>query len=278
MGRPMARVLAVTSVCLFVGATESGQAPQTEVTDVRDQIRALESSIKQSSVTHLYSAEERQIKLDLLARARHEADQSNFEGALELVERVGAMLYPVESGDGVQLTGQKRLEWLESVSEVMAALLPPAYGITEEKGGGMAKLDRIAQRYDAGLRAWEAGEIDLAEEVIIGAYRDLQVEVADLRSGDLLTIDLPSNNTREAWLEAERRYLDWRFTADWMEQSAASMGADPEAIATGSRLAREIYDEAAAHATREEWAAAVDALDRAYAVMEEYWRLAGVDI
>jgi tetratricopeptide (TPR) repeat protein len=188
------------------------------------------------------------------------------------------MLYPVGSGDGTALQGKKRLEWLESVSEVTAALLPPAYGIAEEKGGGTTRLDQIAQRHEAGLRAWEAGDIDLAEEVITAAYRDLQTEVAALRSGDLLTIDLPSNDTREAWLEAERRYLDWRFTADWMEQSAAAMGADPEAIATGSRLAQEIYDQAAAHAARGEWAAAVEALDRAYAVMEEYWRLAGIDI
>ena len=257
MRRPMARLLFLSGVWLLVGVIGAGQAADTEATDLRDQIRAMEGSVKQSSVTHLYTAEQRQTKLDLLAQARREADRGNFNGALERVEQVGQMLYPVGSGDGTALEGKKLREWLESVSEVTAALLPPAYGIVEEKGGGTTKLDRIAQRHEAGVRAWEAGDIDLAEEVIVGAYRDLQTEVAALRSGDLLTIELPSNDTREAWLEAERRYLDWRFTADWMEQSAAALGADPEAIATGSRLAQDIHDEAAAHAARGEWAAEV---------------------
>ena len=113
---------------------------------------------------------------------------------------------------------------------------------------------------------------------MVAAYNILQAEVANLRSGDFLTIKLDDSTDREAWEEAERRYLDWRFTADWMEQSALSLGADPQLIATGSELAESLYEEAKAHAAEKQWAAAVDSIDRAYAVMEEHWRAAGIDI
>ena len=274
-----APIITALSLALFTSvpaAAEKAARPGTE--EVRDQIRMLENSVTRSSVTHRYSEEERQAKLDLLTRAQAQADQGNINTAMDLVERAGRMLYPMEMTSTAVLDGGKRREWLEQINRVTEAVLPAAYGIAGEKGQGTAALDSIAQQRDEGLAARDAGDVDRAETLIITAYNRLQSEVATLRSGDRLTIELPSSDTREAWEEARRRFQDWRFTADWMEQSAATMGTDPEAIAAGSRIADGIYQEAESHAEQQQWAEAVKAIDRAYAVMEEHWRLAGVDI
>jgi hypothetical protein len=278
MTNPALAFLAPSALLLMTGTPMAEEPTRPSPEEVRDQIRMLESSVTESSVTRLYSAEQREAKLDLLARAEAEADQGDVDAALALVEQAGRMLYPMQMEGANALDGDKRREWLARVSAVIETILPPAYGIAEEKGRGTANLDRVARQRELGLSAWQAGDIERAEALIITAYNRLQSEVAALRSGDLLTIELPLNDTREAWEEAERRYLDWRFTADWMEQSAEAMDADPAAIATGSRLADDIYKEAAAHAQQQRWAAAVKAIDRAYAVMEEHWRLAGIDI
>ena len=278
MTNPALAFLVPSALLLMTGTPMAEEPTRPSPEEVRDQIRMLESSVTESSVTHLYSAEQREAKLDLLARAEAEADQGDVDAALALVEQAGRMLYPMQMEGANALDGDKRREWLARVSAVIETILPPAYGIAEEKGRGTANLDRVARQRELGLSAWQAGDIERAEALIITAYNRLQSEVAALRSGDLLTIELPLNDTREAWEEAERRYLDWRFTADWMEQSAEAMDADPAAIATGSRLADDIYKEAAAHAQQQRWAAAVKAIDRAYAVMEEHWRLAGIDI
>lgn len=258
------------------GAATDAARPTPE--NVREQIRMLENSITESSVTGRYSEEERQAKLELLARAKAQADEGNVNTAMDLVEEAGRMLYPMEMSSTVALEGDKRLEWLEQMHGVMEAVLPAAYGIAEEKGRSTARLDHVEAQRQAGLAAWQSGDLDRAETLTVSAYNTLQAEVAAMRAGDRLTIELPSNDSREAWEEAERRYKDWRFTADWMEQSAEEMGADPALIAEGSRLADEIYGEAAGYAQEQHWARAVEAIDRAYRVMEEHWRLAGIDI
>jgi hypothetical protein len=278
MAHPVA-FITVFSVVLAVSPPSAATEPADPTPqDVREHIRMLESSITESSVTHRYSEAERQAKLELLVRAQAEADQGNLDGAMDLVEQAGRMLYPMEMASDAALEGDKRREWLEQINRVTEAVLPAAYAIAEEKGRDTSSLDQVRKQQQDALTALEAGDMDRAETLFITAYNRLQSEVATLRSGDLLTIELPSNDTREAWAEAERRYLDWRFTADWMEQSAAALGADPEAIATGSRLADGIYQEAKALAEQEQWAKAIESIDRAYAVMEEHWRMAGIDI
>jgi hypothetical protein len=270
--------LATLSVLLFATRSASAAEPADPVQqDVHEQIHIMERSVTESSVTDLYSDEQRDAKLDLLDRARARADQGDIDGAMELVDRAGRMLYPMQSS-GAAPEGEKRVEWLEKVEKVMGAILPAAYEIAMEKGAGTAKLDEVARQYEQGRAARADGDIDRAETLLIDAYNILQLEVASLRSGDRLSVTLPESGTREAWEEAEQSYLDWRFTADWMEQSAAALGADPDLIATGSRLAEKFYQEAKAHAAGQRWDKAVVAVDRAYAVMEEYWRAAGIDI
>ena len=270
--------LVTQSVLLFAtGTALAAERDDPVQQDVHEQIHIMERSVTESSVTDLYSDEQRDAKLDLLDRARARADQGDIAGAMELVEQAGRMLYPMQSS-GAASEGEKRVEWLGRVEKVTAAILPEAFKIASEKGAGTAKLDEVARQYEAGRAARAAGDIDRAEALLIKAYNVLQLEVAGLRSGDRLSVTLPESGTREAWEEAEQSYLDWRFTADWMEQSAAGLGADPDLIATGSRLAEKFYQEAKAYAAGQQWGKAVDAIDRAYAVMEEYWRAAGIDI
>lgn len=269
---------ATLSALLFV----TGPALAAEPTDprqdaVHDQIRIMERSVTESSVTDIYSEEQREKKLEVLDRARARAAQGDIDGAMALIEQAGRMLYPVQSR-GALPEGQKRAEWLDRVDKVTGAMLPEAYKIASEKGAGTAKLDEVARHHEEGRAARIAGDIDRAETLLIKAYNILQLEIAGLRSGDRLSIALPDNDTREAWVEAEQSYLDWQFTAEWMEQSATALGVDPDLIATGSQLAEKYYQEAKAYAAGQRWSKAVDAIDRAYAVMEEYWRAAGLDI
>ena len=219
----------------------------------------------------------RMMERSVLDKARARVAQGDIDGAMALIEQAGRMLYPVQSR-GALPEGQKRTEWLDRVDQVTGAMLPEAYKIASEKGAGTAKLDEVARHHEEGRAARIAGDIDRAETLLIKAYNILQLEIADLRSGDRLSIALPDSDTREAWVEAEQSYLDWQFTAEWMEQSATALGADPDLIATGSQLAEKYYQEAKAHAAGQRWSRAVDAIDRAYAVMEEHWRAAGLDI
>ena len=145
--------LATLPVMLFAtGSALAVEAADPVHRDVHEQIHMMERSVTGSSVTDLYSDEQRDAKLDLLDRARARADQGDIDGAMELVEQAGRMLYPVQS-KGVTLEGEKRVAWLERVEKVTAAILPRAYEIASEKGAGTVKLDEVARQYEAGRAA-----------------------------------------------------------------------------------------------------------------------------
>jgi hypothetical protein len=63
-----------------------------------------------------------------------------------------------------------------------------------------------------------------------------------------------------------------------MEAIAPTLQADANAIAIGRSEADAIYREAVTLAESGQWQAAVQTIDRAYLVMEDRWREAGIDI
>ena len=278
MTKPVPAITALSVFLLAAGLATAEPLPPPTPEEVRQQIRTMEEEATTESSNSLQATIHRDAKLRMLDRAEQQVEQGDVETAMELLEQAGRMLDPADMIDIPYLAGEMREEWLGKIDKVMDAILPAAYDIAKQKDGATTNLDWVSHQLDQGRGALKAGNVDQAETLLVAAYYVLQSEVANLRSGDLLMIKLSSSTNREAWEEAERRYLDWRFTADWMEQSAPALGADPELIATGSRLAEGLYEEAKAHAAKQQWGAAVNAIDRSYAVMEKHWRAAGIDI
>jgi hypothetical protein len=246
--------------------------------EVQDQIRVMETSITDSSVIGRYSDAQREAKLSMLERARIQAANGNQTTALTLVERAGRLLYPMERNDRVTLSDAKREAWLRQIDQVMATVLPAAFAIADEKGAASDDLVTAASLREHGVAKLEAGDVEAADNLLVDAYNRMQSAVAELRSGDNLTVSLPSDDPRLTWSEAQRRYRDWLVTANWMEGIAPDLDADAELIAIGRNEADAIYHEALTLAENGQWQAAVETIDRAYLVMEDRWREAGIDI
>ena len=246
--------------------------------EVQDQIRVMETSITDSSVTGRYSDAQREAKLSMLERARIQAANGNQTTALTLVERAGRLLYPMERNDRVTLSDAKREAWLRQIDQVMATVLPAAFAIADEKGAASDDLVTAASLREHGVAKLEAGDVEAADNLLVDAYNRMQSAVAELRSGDNLTVSLPSDDPRLTWSEAQRMYRDWLVTANWMEGIAPDLDADAELIAIGRNEADAIYHEALTLAENGQWQAAVETIDRAYLVMEDRWREAGIDI
>ncbi len=269
---------AVATALLGLSLTAHANTLRPSPDEVQDRIRIMQSSVTDSSVSDRYSEGERESKLTLLERAREQAAAGNQTTALDLVEEAGRLLYPMERDERVTLTDAKREAWLREIDRVMAALLPAAFGIAEEKGLPDQDLMTAASLREHGLAKLSAGDLDAADNLMVDAYNRMQSAVARLRSGDLLTIGLERDDPRLAWAEAKRRYQDWQVTADWMAAIAPTLEADADAIAGGRSEADAIYRDAIALAERGQWQAAVETIDRAYLVMEDRWREAGIDI
>jgi hypothetical protein len=274
-----------TSITAAVGAALLGLTLATQATtlrptsaEVQDQIRIMETSITDSSVTDRYDDTQRQAKLDLLERARTQAAQGNQTTALVLVEQAGRLLYPMERSDRVTLTEAKREAWIREIDQVMTTVLPAAFAIADEKGVVSDDLLTASSLRQHGVAKLEAGDLEAADNLLVDAYNRMQSAVAGLRSGDNLTVSLVTDDPRLEWAEARRRYQDWQVTASWMEAIAPTLQADANAIAIGRSEADAIYREAITLAESGQWQAAVETIDRAYLVMEDRWREAGIDI
>ena len=274
-----------TSLTATVGTALLGLSLATQAStlrptpnEVQDQIRIMETSVSASSVTNRYDDAQRQAKLELLERAKTLAAQGNQTTALDLVEQAGRLLYPMERRDSVTLSDAKRRAWLQEIDQVMATVLPAAFQIAEEKGVVSEDLVTAASLREHGVTKLESGDLEAADNLLVDAYNRMQSSVAGLRSGDNLTVSLVSGDPRLEWAEAQRRYQDWQVTASWMEAIAPTLEADARAIANGRNEADAIYREAVGLAETGQWQAAVETIDRAYLVMEDRWREAGIDI
>ncbi|MDX1594119.1 MAG: hypothetical protein R3298_07715 [Gammaproteobacteria bacterium] len=246
--------------------------------EVEQRIRIMETSVSASSVTPLYSENQRDAKLALLERARDQVERGNVTTALDHVEQAGRLLYPMERRDRVTLSDDKRREWLWAIDRVMDTVLPAAFGIAEEKGVVNDDLVTAASLREHGIAKLAAGDLEAADNLLVDAYNRMQAAVSELRSGERLVVSIERDDPRLAWAEAERRYQDWQVTSSWMQAMAPSMGADPQLIAEGLSAGDAIYREAVDLASLSRWHAAVETIDRAYLVMEEHWRAAGIDI
>jgi hypothetical protein len=63
-----------------------------------------------------------------------------------------------------------------------------------------------------------------------------------------------------------------------MAAIATTLEADAEALASSRSEADAIYRQAVTLAESGQWQAAIETIDRAYLVMENRWREAGIDI
>ena len=151
MNRRKAILITLPALVFAAGSGLAADPSVPSQEEVQDQIRIMEQSVTESSVTDSYSEEQRNAKLELLDQAWTKAEQGDIQGAMELIEQAGRMLYPVQS-KGVNLEGEKRTEWLESVDKAIDAILPEAYQIAKDKGADTSKLDEVARQQEADLR------------------------------------------------------------------------------------------------------------------------------
>jgi hypothetical protein len=197
-----------TSITAAVGAALLGLTLATQATtlrptsaEVQDQIRIMETSITDSSVTDRYDDTQRQAKLDLLERARTQAAQGNQTTALVLVEQAGRLLYPMERSDRVTLTEAKREAWIREIDQVMTAVLPAAFAIADEKGVVSDDLLTASSLRQHGVAKLEAGDLEAADNLLVDAYNRMQSAVAGLRSGDNLRT---GRSPRAGWRRSPR--------------------------------------------------------------------------
>ncbi len=270
------------SMIFFVFFTVAGvlhaniSKPSAE--SVLNQIDVMERAIDQSSVTPQHSSEQRSQLLALIKEAKVLYLTGNVKTASYLLDKAGRELYPMKAAEGIPLSGVKQQQWLDQMARVISAIIPVAEGIADEKGMGKDFINHSSDLYVQGRAAQANGNADEAERLLTDAYDALQSAVLMLRSGDQLVIQQPSDGSQQAWIEADRRYQDWRYFADWMAQTSDQLGIDAQLVDRGSLEADNLYRQAKLKADSALWLQAIAQIDQAYLTMENYWREAGIDI
>ncbi|HEY5717815.1 MAG TPA: hypothetical protein VIS52_04920 [Motiliproteus sp.] len=266
---------ALPVVALSLSITAQANLSLEELTH---QSEVIQRSLFDSSVTAMTEPNVHAEASGWLMRAKRNLEVGNLKTARSQLLEAGRLLYPMQPLSSVNLSDDKQRAWLNQIDAAIATLLPVAYDISAEKGKRSATLGAVKFLQDNGREALASGDLPLADRLLSQAYNGLQQEIVDLRSGDEFVIEQPRAATRAGWEDAERRFVDWRFSADWMIQMAEAMGTDPQLIRTGNQAADSLYREAQSLAQQANWQDATRMLDSAYRVMEQHWRQAGVDI
>ena len=265
--------LAIAGLVLF-----SPMAAQANSTALADQIRFYEYSVMRSSVSPTLSDEAKSEKMQLLEDARYQVALGNNRTAQGLLKRVAQDLYrmtPVASGQPVARMG---VDEAEAILSAIESILPQAHKIALEKQVDQEPLVRVMRDYQVARVALDANDMATVSNVLDDAYRALKQHVAGLRSGDLLMIKLPDPGSREGWMDAAHRYLDWRYFNSELLTAMQDSGLDTSDIDKANREADQVYDLASTIALQGDWQQAVATVDRAYRILEKAWRNVGVDV
>jgi hypothetical protein len=250
----------------------------SETHEVYAQIRAMEHSVSHSSVSQHLSAEVLEESQDKLARARMQAKIGNYITAHQLVSTVGQHIYTMNNTN-IPVSGYSSREmWIQEMIQSINSIMPVADQIAAEKNRGQDMLSVNQALYRDGLAALKAGDTNSAEILIKGAYKGLQQVVSNLRSGDQLTVALPAENTPEAWQDAARRYNDWLYTSEKLVEMSQINTMEADEIREMLDAAGSRYGKALALADSHEWGQAVATLDDAFLIMENSWRVLGIEI
>ena len=242
---------------------------------LRDQINYYEYSITQSSVSPSLSEARKTEKLQLLHDARQQVDLGHYRTAAGILSKVAQNLYtlsPKGTGAG---PSQDRIE---AIMSAIASILPQAQKIALQKQFDQASLHQVMEDYQRAKAALEANDRTTASQLLESSYRVLKENVATLRSGDRLLIQLPAADSREGWMDAAHRYLDWRYFNRQLLSSMREDGINTSVIDQANLDADQAYDLATNIALQGDWKQAVATVDQAYRILENAWRDVGVDV
>jgi hypothetical protein len=269
--------IAIASSLLFVSLNINANSDNKQ--SIASKIHFYEFSVTKSSISGLYGEDFKANQMDLIFRAREQANLGNLLTAEGLLQRVAKNIYamPDEKQSTSSLT-IKESQRMQTMLKAVESILPHAQTIAVEKE---SRIDELAQIKSNVLRAKNELSDDngvAAKPIIEDAYLQLKQSVAGLRSGDRLYLTIPDPKTREGWQDSAKRFQDWRFLNEYLQAKMKINGADVDVFEKAQSGADSVYEEATSIALKGDWEAAVDRLDVAYRVLEKSWRDAGIDL
>lgn len=170
------------------------------------------------------------------------------------------------------------IEKTSAIWETMASILPQAHRIASEKKTNQDQLHRLMLDHQIAKAALDSNDVATASELLNTTYRLMKQTVAELRSGDRLYIKLPQPDSREGWMDAAHRYLDWRYFNRELLSEMQLRGINTSDIEKANLDADQTYDLASSIAFQGDWEQAVETVDQAYRILEKAWQNVGVDI
>ena len=238
-----------------------------------------EFSVTRSSISELYEEDFKAKQLGLIEQARKQASMGNLRTAEGLLQQVAKSIYAMPGQkQAPSILSFKDTRRMEMVFDAVDSILPQAQKIALEKEAGIYELAQVKSNYLRAKNALSEDDNAAAKSIIEQTYLQLKHNVAGLRSGDRLYLNIPAPDTREGWQDAAKRYQDWSFLNQYLQAKMRINGADVEVFEQAKVRADSLYEEATNIALKGDWKAAVDRVDLAYRVLEKSWTESSIDI
>lgn len=229
-------------------------------------------SVIHSSVSDSFSENQKKQLLQLIQRAEEFKQQEAQLTAQGLLNKVARQLYAMQSSQS-QIGDAYRYQ---TRKQAMESLIPVARMIAQEKDFDLAPIQlAIAKQGESDLLAKQQ-RLYQAYQVLDEAYIHLTAFTANMRSGEVLKVSLPKENSAADWQDSERRYVDWRYLQKSLIAEAFDSQTDKEVLADAIVQADLFYADAKNLAQQQLWQQAVEALDGAYLQLQGSWSAAGL--
>lgn len=264
----------------FAGSTAAlavSEVVTISAKELAHEIDVAEWSFKHSSMALTLDGAVVDKSIVLLSKAREELAAGNARTAHELTRRASR---PLSEMDPAAVNGNhpgKVALHTRQVRETLLSIIDAAERIATEKSVPTDFVTRARNALHQSDTASAAGQHDQARALLLDAYSDVQLRVAQLRSGDYFYIETPKVSSASSWQDGLRRIDERRQITRYLILEAQSDGVDVGELQAGVRAAEAAVAEAAELAKAERWDRALQSLDVAYARYEESWRAVGIE-
>lgn len=239
-------------------------------------IEAMEWSLRNSSVAKTLDNYVLDKSLSMVERAKEEARNGNYRTAREFVRRAGQPLSNM-AADAMAGKHPEPTSYKQELRATLASLLPEAQRIALEKGYSTNFIHQTNDLLESSDALFSRGQRDDARALLEEANSLVRQNIARMRSGDYLYVEILKRSPAEDWLDGLRRIEERRMISQFLLVEAEASGIDIQSLQLGLQSAEATVARAESMAEEQRWHLALNTLDQAYVQFEESWRTAGVD-
>lgn len=268
------------ALLLSFGAVSVATANQAYFENYRKQlaqeIEMLDWNLRHSSVAPSLAPHAQRESLDMIERARRALGNGDTRLAEDLAYEAALPLTTVARKDDLG-SHPDQLRFFREIRQALLSITDSAERISKEKGTAAEYRSATLLAIARAEYELKGGSVEAAFAIIGDRYDEVSRSAAQYRRGETITIAAPEWRDGRQFQDGVRRIDERRTLTEFLILEAQAEGIDQAPLQEALSIAKTSLAQATSLAEQQDWNAAYESLELAFAEIEDRWRMVGIE-